>query len=188
MNRRQMLAGVAAVGLALPTLATAQGQTLAFPGALGWAATTPGGRGGRIIKVTTLAGSGPGSFREAVEAEGPRIVVFEVGGVVDLEKTGIRIRNPFLTIAGQTAPSPGVTFIKGDFSVSTHDVVIRHIRIRSGDAGAARKSGWEVDGLSTTGASNVIIDHCTFTWATDENLSTSGPRFDGGDTPEAWPA
>lgn len=186
MNRRQMLAGAAVAGLALPTLAHAQAPTLAFPGALGWAASTPGGRGGRIIRVTTLAGSGPGSFREAVEAEGPRIVVFEVGGVIDLEKKGIRIRNPFLTIAGQTAPMPGVTFIRGDFSVSAHDVVIRHIRIRSGDAGAAKKSGWEVDGLSTTGAYNVIIDHCTFTWATDENLSTSGPRFDGGDTPEAW--
>lgn len=157
----------------------------AFPGAVGWASQTPGGRGGRIIRVTTLAADGPGSFKEAVEARGPRIVVFEVGGVIDMKRTTLTITEPFLTIAGQTAPSPGVTFIRGGFDVKAHDVIIRHIRIRPGVDGQAKRSGWEVDALSTVGAYNVIVDHCTMTWALDENLSASGPRFNGA-TPEEW--
>jgi hypothetical protein len=158
----------------------------AFPGALGWAAHTPGGRGGKIIRVTTLAADGPGSFAEAVRASGPRIVVFEVGGIVDLGRKEIVIREPYLTIAGQTAPSPGITFIRGGIDVVTHDVVIQHIRVRPGTAGLPKMSGWETDALSTVGgAHDVIIDHCTFTWATDENLSASGPRF-AGSTPDEW--
>ncbi|MCK5750307.1 MAG: hypothetical protein KAH44_29080 [Oricola sp.] len=157
----------------------------AFDGALGWAAATKGGRGGEIVKVTTLAADGPGSFREAIETEGPRIIVFEVGGVIDLGKQTLVIKEPFVTIAGQTAPSPGVTFIRGGFDVRTHDVIIRHIRIRPGDLGEARGSGWGEDAISTVAAYNVIVDHCSLTWATDENLSASGPRFTGK-TPDDW--
>ncbi len=161
---------------------------LAFAGAQGWAATTPGGRGGRIIRVTTLAADGPGSFREAVETKGPRIIVFEVGGVIDLEGRTLTIREPFLTIAGQTAPSPGVTFIKGGIDIATHDVVVRHIRVRPGEAGFPKKSGKDFDSISTQGISyNIIVDHCTLTWGTDENLSASGPRFVGA-TPDEWRA
>ena len=163
-------------------------EPLAFPGAQGWAATTPGGRGGRIIKVTTLAADGPGSFREAVEAKGPRVVVFEVGGVIDLDRKTLKVDEPFITIAGQTAPSPGITLIRGGMDVSAHDVILQHIRVRPGEAGAAKKSGWEEDAFSTvSGAYNVIVDHCTFTWATDENLSVSGLRF-VGKTPDDWRA
>ncbi len=161
---------------------------LAFPGALGWAAHTPGGRGGAIIRVTTLAGSGPGSFVAAVETRGPRIIVFEVGGIIDLDKQTVTIREPFVTIAGQTAPSPGITLIRGGMDVATHDVVVQHLRVRTGSAGEAHMSGWETDALSTIGgAHDVIIDHCSFTWATDENLSASGPRFTGK-TPDDWRA
>lgn len=163
----------------------ASDEPLAFPGAVGWAAHTPGGRGGKIIRVTTLAGKGPGSFLEAVTTQGPRIVVFEVGGVIDLGKKEIAIREPFLTIAGQTAPSPGITLIRGGIDVATHDVIIQHIRVRPGEAGEPKMSGWEVDALSTVGAHDVIVDHCSFTWATDENLSASGPRFNGK-TPDGW--
>jgi pectate lyase len=159
--------------------------TLAFSGALGWAATTPGGRGGEIVRVTTLAGKGPGSLREAIEKEGPRIIVFEVGGVIDLEKKTLVIRNPFVTIAGQTAPSPGITLIKGGIDIRGHDVIVQHIRIRPGDAGDAPASGWGEDGISTVAAYNVIVDHCSLTWATDENLSASGPRFTGK-SPDEW--
>jgi hypothetical protein len=159
---------------------------LAFPGALGWAAETPGGRGGKIIKVTTLAGSGPGSFREAIETKGPRTVVFEVGGVIDLARQTIKIVEPFITVAGQTAPSPGITLIRGGIDVSGHDVVIQHIRVRPGEAEQGKGSGWEEDSFSTQGAAyNVIVDHCTLTWGTDENMSASGPRFDGA-TPDDW--
>ena len=92
--------------------AVAAAQLLAFPGAMGWAATTPGGRGGQIIKVTTLVNDGPGSLRAAIDAKGPRIVVFEVGGVIDLDRRTLTIREPHVTIAGQTAPSPGITLIR----------------------------------------------------------------------------
>jgi len=164
----------------------ADDSLLAFPGAQGWAARTPGGRGGRILRVTTLDGTGPGSLREAVAATGPRTIVFEVGGTIDLDKQQLQIREPFITIAGQTAPSPGITLVRGGIDVRTHDVVVRHIRVRVGEAGAAKKSGWEADGLSTgAGAHDVIVDHCSISWATDENLSTSGPRFTGG-TPDEW--
>lgn len=161
------------------------GADAAFPGAAGWAAETRGGRGGRILRVTNLDADGPGSFKAAVEAKGPRIIVFEVGGTIDMRMTTLDITEPYLTIAGQTAPSPGITFIRGGFDVKTHDVVIRHIRVRPGSDGQAKRSGWEPDALSTVGARNVIVDHCTMTWATDENLSASGPRFQGA-TPQEW--
>ncbi|WP_420145268.1 pectate lyase family protein, partial [Sphingobium sp.] len=157
----------------------------AFHGAVGWAATTPGGRGGRIIRVTTLAASGPGSFRAALQAKGPRIIVFEVGGIIDMGRETLKITEPFVTIAGQTAPSPGITLIKTGIDIATHDVVVRHIRIRTGVDGQPKMSGWEADSMSTVGAHNVIIDHCSFTWAIDENMSASGPRFDGK-TPDDW--
>lgn len=168
--------------------AVASAPLLAFPGAMGWAATTPGGRGGQIIKVTTLNADGPGSFIEAVNTKGPRIVVFEVGGVIDLGQHEIHVTEPYLTVAGQTAPSPGVTFIRGGFQVGTHDVVVQNIRVRVGEAGYAKKSGWEQDGLSTDrDAHDVIFDHNSVTWATDENMSMSGKRFDGED-PDKWRA
>jgi len=157
---------------------------LAFPGALGWAADTVGGRGGKILRVTTLAPAGPGSLLDALDTDGPRIVVFEVGGVIDLGKQEIKITKPFLTIAGQTAPSPGITLIKTGIDVLTHDVVIQHIRVRTGTAGEQTR-GWAPDALSTVNAANLIVDHCTFTWGIDENLSASGPRFNGK-TPDEW--
>jgi len=150
----------------------------------GWA-DTKGGAGGRIVRVTNLNASGEGSFAAAVAETGPRIVVFEVGGVIDLQGASIRIKEPHLTIAGQTAPDPGITFIRGEFGVATHDVIVQHIAVRPGESGRAKKSGWEADGLSTSAADNVIVDHCSFSWATDENLSASGPRFNGA-TVEDW--
>lgn len=149
------------------------------PAIPGWA-MTEGGRGGEVIRVTTLAASGPGSLRAALETPGARIIVFEVGGVIDLARATLAIREPRVTIAGQTAPAPGITLIKGGIGVGTHDVIVQHIRVRPGEAGAAKHSNWEVDGLSTGGgARDVIVDHCSFSWATDENLSASGPRFRG---------
>lgn len=142
-------------------------------------AQTRGGLGGEIIRVTNLNGSGPGSLRAALEAKGPRVVVFEVGGVIDLDQHNLNIKQPFITVAGQTAPSPGITIIKGGISISGHDVVIQHIRVRPGDAGNPKKSGWAPDGMSTNAAYNVLFDHCSCTWAVDENLSVSGPRLAG---------
>lgn len=155
-----------------------------IPDNIAYGEPTRGGLDGKIIRVTNLESGGKGSLREALETKGPRVVVFEVGGVIDLKKSSIRITEPFLTIAGQTAPSPGITLIRGGFSVSTHDIVIKHISVRPGDAGEAKRSGWEPDGMSTSGgnAYNIIVDHCSFTWAVDENLSASGTRTEGPDS------
>lgn len=184
IDRRAMLLGGA---LALPAFGAIAAAPK--PGAferLGWAAGTPGGDGGQVIRVTTLAGDGPGSFRAAVTAKGPRTVVFDVAGVVDLGRKSIKIVEPFLTIAGETAPSPGVTLIKGSLAIETHDVIIRHLRVRAGRDGAPARSGWEVDGITCWKARDVIVDHCSISWATDENLSASGPRFTGGEDPKGW--
>lgn len=166
-------------------VAVEAGAPLAFPGAQGWAAHTQGGRGGDIIRVTTLDLEGPGSITEAINAKGPRIVVFEVGGVIDLDVKTLRIAEPYLTIAGQTAPAPGITFIRGGIDIATHDVIVRHIRVRPGDAGQPKRSGVDFDAISTVRARNVIVDHCSLTWGTDEGLSASGTRFiEGGKTLE----
>ncbi|WJM29559.1 pectate lyase [Novosphingobium resinovorum] len=148
---------------------------------------TRGGEGGRIIRVTTLAKDGPGSLKAAVEAKGKRIIVFEVGGVIDLQRTILNIDEPFLTIAGQTAPSPGITIVRGGIDLKGHDVKISHIRVMTGVDGQAKLSGWEADAFSTVAAHNVIVEHCSFFWAIDENMSTSGPRFNGK-TVKEWRA
>ena len=155
-----------------------------IPSNIAFGNATKGGLNGKIIRVTNLNATGPGSLREAIEAKGPRIVVFEVGGVIDLNKGQLDVREPFLTIAGQTAPSPGITIIKGGFWINTHDILIQHIRVRPGDAGEPKRSGWSPDGLTTSGgdAYNVLVDHCSFTWAVDENLSASGERTEGPDS------
>jgi pectate lyase len=181
------IAAVLLAGTALSPSYAAQLDSgpLAFPGAQGWAAHTPGGRGGKILRVTTLAASGPGSFAEAIAASGPRIVVFEVGGVVDLDMKELKNTEPFLTIAGQTAPQPGITFIKGGLTIATHDVVIRHIRVRPGDGLKPKRSG-DIDAITTVrGARDVIVDHCSLSWATDENLSASSTRF-LGESEKEW--
>ena len=176
IDRRALLLGSAAIAgvLALPVTAYAQQSSVS------------GGRGGRIIRVTTLAADGPGSFLEAVKAKGPRIIVFEVGGVVDLNMQTVKINNGDVTIAGQTAPSL-VTFIRGGIGVSANNVVIQHIAVRPGEAGQAKKSGWECDGITAYAASQVEVSNCSVTWATDEGLSASGPRFEGANLAE-WRA
>jgi hypothetical protein len=152
----------------------------AATGAGGFGADTPGGKGGAVIKVTTLAASGAGSLREALAAAGPRIIVFEVGGIIDLDKARLDVSEPFVTVAGQTAPSPGITLVRGGMRVFTHDVRIEHVRFRMGSAGDTAPSGFEPD-VTTDGANayNVVFDHVSVAWGVDENLSVSGPRLDG---------
>ncbi|WP_230280074.1 polysaccharide lyase family 1 protein [Croceicoccus sp. Ery15] len=146
---------------------------------------TEGGKGGKIVRVTTLAKDGPGSLAEALAMKGPRIIVFEVGGAIDLEKSGLVIDEPYVTIAGQTAPSPGITILRGGIDVKAHDVKISHIRVMMGDAGEPKRSGWEADALSTVAAHDVVIENNSFMWAVDENMSASGPRFTG-ETVDEW--
>jgi len=173
------------LSLSSGTAMAADAAALAFPGAVGPAAQTPGGRGGQILRVTTLAPDGPGSLKAAIETPGPRIIVFEVGGVIDMGRNTIEIKHPYLTIAGQTAPGPGITLIRTGIDVKTHDVVMRHLRIYTGVDGQPKRSGWEADTFSTVAAHNVIVDHCTLMWGIDENMSASGPRFTGK-TVDEW--
>jgi hypothetical protein len=146
---------------------------------------TTGGQDGRIIRVTTLEKDGPGSLAEALEAKGPRIVVFEVGGTIDLELSSLTVTEPHLTIAGQTAPSPGITIVRGGIDVNTNDVVIQHLRVVVGSDGLPKLHGWEADAFSTRTAHNLLIENNSFFWGVDENMSASGPRFTG-DTVEEW--
>ena len=154
------------------------GELPVFPGAEGFGTATKAGRGGAVVTVSSLDAAGPGTLREALEGtEGARTVIFEVGGVIDLTEE-ITIREPFLTVAGQTAPDPGITLIGAGIVVSTHDVLIRHMRIRPGD----RPEGPDPenrDGISVVGdrrgraeVYNVVIDHCSVSWAIDEGVST----------------
>lgn len=170
--------------LPLLFLVSANPVSAAADPAVGWA-QTQGGRGGAIVRVTTLNSDGPGSLKAALERKGPRVVVFEVGGIIDMGLSNISIREPFVTIAGQTAPSPGISIIRGGLDIATHDVIVQHIRVRPGVSGQAKRSGWEADAISTVAARNVIVDHCSLTWAIDENLSASGPRFTGNSV-EEW--
>ncbi len=156
-------------------LATVMGATAlsaealpAFPGAEGAGAQTVGGRGGRVIAVTNLDDSGPGSLRDACAQEGPRTVVFRVSGIIDL-KGPLDIKNGRITIAGQTAPGDGICLRGGDVGVKTDDVVLRYLRVRPGDL-----SGKEFDGISVSNAHRIIIDHCSATWSVDEVLSVTG--------------
>ena len=144
-----------------------------FPGAKGYGAQTPGGRGGKVFQVTTLADYHPeydkpipGSFRAAAEAHGPRIVVFRIGGVIDL-KYIINITQPCITIAGQTAPGEGICFRNYGIRVKTHDVIIRYVRIRPGDINPADDALW------VYASQNVVIDHVSTGWANDETLSVT---------------
>jgi pectate lyase len=145
-------------------------QPLAFPGAQGWGAFSQGGRAGVVIEVTNLNDSGPGSLRDACSATGARTVVFRTGGVINLQSE-IQLFNPFITIAGQTAPGDGIVLKNFPLSVFTHDVIIRGLRIRIGDD-LPKQSPDNRDCLSIqSGSYNVMVDHCSFSWGLDENVS-----------------
>jgi len=141
----------------------------AFPGAEGWGAASQGGRGGRVIKVTNLNASGPGSLAEACASDGPRMVVFEVSGVI---RGNIRITKPFITIAGQTAPGAGITVegVLSSYDYGVHDVIIRHLRVRPrrdiGSGGDCIQLGGR--GPNKSGTYNIMLDHLSLSWGNDE--------------------
>ncbi len=154
--------------------AASQGKTPAFPGAEGAGAYTVGGRGGRVIEVTNINDSGPGSLRAAVEAEGPRIVVFRISGTIEM-KSALTIKNPYITIAGQTAPGGGICLKNYRLDVSADNVIIRYIRCRPADnmEGTLGFRGDNIDSLDAHRAKNIIIDHCSASWSVDETLSST---------------
>jgi len=161
-----------------PSTVLAAQPVRAFPTAEGFGAYAQGGRGGRMLFVTNLDDSGPGSLRAAIEAEGRRIVVFRTSGIIEL-KSGLSVRKPYITIAGRTAPGDGICLKNFGFSVVTHDVIVRHLRFRTGDepgpAYKAKGRGFAPDAVSIGSPSrNVIFDHCSASWSIDECLSVSG--------------
>lgn len=145
----------------------AQAQLTAFPGAEGAGKWTVGGRGGRVIAVTNLNDAGPGSLRAAVETTGRRTVVFRVSGTLFL-KSPLRVHEPYLTLAGQTAPGQGFTIAGHDFIILASQVIVRHLRFRPGDL-----AGRDVDAISVLRGNNIILDHLSASWGVDEVLSVS---------------
>ena len=153
-----------------------QADIVAFPGAEGGGAHSFGGRGGRVFVVTSLDDDGPGTLREACEAAGPRIVVFNVAGKITL-KNRIRVRAPYLTIDGAKAPGDGVVVSGNTLAIDTHDVVIRYMRFRRGAMDVYNRD----DALGGNPVGNIIIDHCSCSWGFDENLSMYRHMYDPGD-------
>jgi pectate lyase len=155
----------------------------AFPGAWGGGMFTTGGRGGKVIAVTSLADSGPGTLRAAASEHGPRIVVFRVAGTIKLN-SDIDINHPDITIAGQSAPGDGICIANGSLNINTRNVILRHLRVRRGNP----RGGQGSDNIGGNPESHVIVDHCSASWGRDENISLY--RFmklmpDG--TREKWP-
>lgn len=158
---------------------------IAFPGAEGFGANSVGGQGGEIYEVTNLNNSGVGSFREAVEASGARIVEFSVSGTIVLTSK-LQVINPYITIAGQTAPGGGIC-LKGSgtwngscLAIGTHNVIVRYIRVRQGAmTNTANSRDGILIGSATPGVvHDVIVDHCSISWATDENVTIWWDPYD----------
>lgn len=140
---------------------------LAFPGAEGYGRYAIGGRGGKVVEVTNLNDDGPGSFREAVTQDiGPRTVVFNVSGNIEL-KSRLVIGQPYITVAGQTAPGEGITITRAPVGLTGDDGIMRFVRVRIG-------AGTTFDGMGLTGADYSIIDHCSISWTIDESFSSRG--------------
>lgn len=144
-----------------------------FPGAVGFGTETKAGRGGKVFVVKSLANSGTGTLREAIDATGPRTIVFEVAGTITATSLLV-IKSGNITIAGQTAPPPGITIKGAGILIQAADVLIQHLKVRVGDAEGL--SSGNRDGISvSTYANRVVMDHVSVSWATDENASIGAP-------------
>ncbi|MBC7780627.1 MAG: hypothetical protein H7125_11060, partial [Proteobacteria bacterium] len=150
-----------------------------IPGAAGYGMDTPAGRGGAVYKVTNLNASGTGSLKACIDGTGARTCVFDISGVIRLT-ADMTIRNGKLTIAGQTAPSPGIMIRGAAFKVHTSDVLIQHLRFRIGDDAVGPAPGnrdaIKLEGSDANPVQNVVIDHCSFSWSIDEIASVWGPH------------
>ena len=154
------------------------GGLKAFPGAEGFGKNTTGGRGGKVLFVTNLNDSGSGSLRAALEASGTRTVIFRVGGTINLSSR-LTIYNPNLTIAGQTAPGGGILIKGAQVQVSASNVIIRHIRFRPGSNVGSDHDALRIASTSSAEVKNIIVDHCSMSWATDENIGIGAVNKSG---------
>lgn len=164
----KLLKYIFAVALLLPMVSIQASSTerlIAFPTAEGYGKYSEGGRGGDVYEVTNLNDGGPGSLRAAVEASGPRTVVFRVSGTINL-KSSLAIKNPYITIAGQTAPGDGICLKGFPLLVRADHVIVRYLRVRPG-----AESGKDIDALSSNEHKNIILDHLSLSWSTDETMS-----------------
>ena len=155
-----------------PTSTNVNSSIPAFLGAEGFGKASKGGSGGRVYEVTNTNDSGAGSLRSCVEASGARTCVFKVGGLISLNSP-LTIANPYITIAGQTAPGGGITIKLGTatdvFLTETHDVIIRFITVRPGPGGENHGNQIASNGVAIY---NVMIDHNTYSWGVDSNIET----------------
>lgn len=167
--RTIVLAWLVVIAEGSATIAQDVTELKAFPSAEGWGAVSRGGRGGRVIKVTNLNATGPGSLAAACTDEGPRIIVFEVSGVI---RGDIRITRPFVTIAGQTAPGAGITVegVVSSYDYGAHDIIIRHLRVRPRRSTGSGGDCIQLGGLGPdkTGTYNIMLDHLSLSWGNDE--------------------
>jgi hypothetical protein len=174
ITTKSLLPRIAAAVALAGSVAPLANAVPVLPGAIGHGITTPAGRGGTVYRVTNLEASGTGSLKACVDASGPRVCVFEVSGTIRLPDD-LTLRNRYLTIAGQTAPSPGITLRGAGLLVKTSDVLVQHIRVRPGDdAGGeppSNRDALKIEAAPEAPISNIVIDHCTFTWSVDEIAS-----------------
>ena len=152
------------------------GSQRAFPTAEGFGAGAVGGRGGKVIFVLNTNESGAGSLRDCIEASGPRTCIFRTGGTIVLNQKSLVIRNPFLTIAGETAPGGGIAVRNGaqarpSIEIQTHDVIIRHLRLRPGPHTVEACCSGAI-GLYSKAAQNVMLDHISASWGSDETVDS----------------
>ena len=175
-NMKHFLLLLMGACMVLPLEAQNTEQLPAFPQAEGFGAYAKGGRGGKVIFVDNLNDDGPGSLRAAVADSVPRIVIFRVSGTIELQSE-LRVIHPYITIAGQTAPGDGICLKNFPLKIHrTNDVIVRGIRVRPG-IGLLREGG-STDGIAVEWSRNVIVDHCSASWSTDEILNTNNKNSD----------
>jgi pectate lyase len=169
-----LAAAVATFGLS----ATAEARPI-IPGAYGYGMETTAGKGGTVYRVTNLNASGSGSLKDCIDKSGARTCVFEVSGIIKIT-SDLLIRNSNIRIAGQTAPSPGIMLRGAALRIQASDVLVQHIRIRAGDDTTGpdpnNRDSIKIEGSSSKTVRNIVIDHCSVSWAIDENVSVWGPH------------
>jgi hypothetical protein len=176
-RRLMKSSGLLAAGL-LAIASAAQARPV-IPGAGGYGMETVAGRGGPVYRVTNLNASGSGSLKACIDREGPRTCIFDVSGTIRIT-SDLTIRNDKITIAGQTAPSPGILIRGAAIKIQASDVLIQHIRVRTGDdtngPDPANRDALKIEGSSSKKVQRIVIDHCSFSWAIDETVSVWGPH------------